>query len=171
MWTDRMNILTVCTAPGAVLVIASVGTAAPDSGPCYTADWHERLTVTGTVTNPEVTARCPRGVAQRYAYIETIDDDGQVQTWQVMLGPADVAPVDSLDLREGEIVTVHGAPLAGDDESVIVALSIVRADETIDLRGPTGRPAWHGACARNLPGETSPCVDRRDDRPWTIDLP
>ena len=175
MWTDRVNILTLCTTPGAVLVIASVGTAMPDAGPCYTADWDERVTITGTVTNPDISARCPRGVVQRYAYIETIDDDGLVQTWQVMLGPAAAAPVDSLDLREGEIVTVNGALLADDDDNVIVAVSVERAGETIDLRGPTGQPAWRGACARTLQGAASPCVDGCDGRhrggPWTIELP
>ena len=170
MWTDRMNILTLRMAPGAVLVIASVGTAAPSLGPCYAADWDERVTITGTVTNPDVSAPCPRGVAQRYAYVETVDDEGQVQTWQVMLGPAAAAPVDSLDLQEGEIVTVNGALLADDDETVVVAVSVERAGETIDLRSPTGQPAWRGACSRIMPDNAWPCVAKRGGPP-TIELP
>jgi hypothetical protein len=170
MWTDRMNIVTFWTAPGAVLVIASLGSAAANTGPCYTADWDERITITGTVTNPDVSARCPRGVAQKYTYIETLDDEGRLQTWQVMLGPATVAPVDSLDLQEGEIVTVNGALLADDDENVLVALSVERGGETVDLRGPTGRPAWRGACAGATPGNPPPCVEMRGG-PSTIELP
>jgi len=170
MWTDRVNILTLWTAPGAVLVIASVGGAVPSAGPCYTADWDERVTITGTVTNPDVSAPCPRGVAQKYAYVETVDDDGQVQTWQVMLGPAAAAPVDSLDLQEGEIVTVNGALLAGDDESVVVAVSIERAGEIVDLRRASGQPAWRGACSRAVPDNAWACVAKRGGPP-VIELP
>jgi hypothetical protein len=170
MWPDRVNILTVWTAPGAVLVIASLGAAAPSAGPCYTADWDDRITFTGTVTNPDVSAPCPRGVAQKYAYVETVDDEGHLQTWQVMLGPAAAAPVDSLDLQEGEIVTVNGALLADDDESVVVAVSVARAGKTVDLRGPTGQPAWRGACSRAVRDNASACVAKRGGPP-VVELP
>jgi hypothetical protein len=67
------------------------------------------------------------------------EDQGRLD---VHLGPAWFMNNIDLELREGERVTVEGAPATYDGQEIVVASRVMTDDYTVQLRDDEGYPYW-----------------------------
>jgi hypothetical protein len=96
-------------------------------------------TIHGTVRSVE-THRI-KGTSMDEIRLHVKADDGK--TMIVHVGPRPYVDRQNISFREGDAVTITGSLTKTGRHEVLVASQIQKADRTLSLRDPSGRPLWN----------------------------
>ena len=115
------------------------GAALPRRQPTRSLEDAASVELRGTISRVDAMTRGGREVSDFLIYL-TVGDD---------LVPVRLAPtwyVQSLSVRfdPGDVVAVAGIWTTAGDQRILIAFTIQKGDESVQLRGVNGRPAWVG---------------------------
>jgi hypothetical protein len=111
-------------------------------GPRY--DTGTEATVTGTVAATEQIAESGRGRGRRGLGGTHLSLKTSTGTLNVHLGPTAYLTAQKISVATGDRLEIVGSRVTVDNESVIVAKSVKKGDQTWTLRDAAGLPLWRG---------------------------
>lgn len=98
----------------------------------------QQASVTGTVQNAQQMA--PMQGMESIMVLTVTGQDGTKQ--KVHLAPQQFLQRSNITLSEGDQVTVQGRKATVEGEEVIIATQVQKNGQSVNLRGPDGKPAW-----------------------------
>jgi len=96
------------------------------------------VSMSGTVV---AETRIDRGMGHKGVHLTLKTADGEIS---VHLGPDFWVDEQKTKISKGDQITVKGSKVTFDGKPALIAQSIRRGGETIDLRDTSGKPLWSG---------------------------
>jgi hypothetical protein len=132
MWMQALLVLAVFA-----LAIAPAGAGCPGKGKLgYDPETETTVTVVVEKVKEHACEHCWKGATGMHLMAKAGEDQ-----YEILIGPAEFLKEKGFAIVEGDELEITGSRLK-DEEGVILARAVRKADEELTLRDESGVPAW-----------------------------